>query len=77
MLARHGRSNDRENAGANNSAYAKSGKRPRTEAFSKRMLGLFRLLDELVDRFAGEQLADQFGPPDARTDPECAGFITE
>ena len=39
------------------------GKRPRAERLLQRVFGLFRLADQLVDGFAGKQLAGQCSSP--------------
>ena len=63
ILAGHGRADDRENARADDRADAERGQRPRPKALLERVLGVFRLPDELIDRFAGKQLAGQDSSP--------------
>ncbi len=59
LLPGHGRADDREDARADDRADAERRQRPRPEALLERVVRLFRLADELVDRFAGKQLAGQ------------------
>jgi len=63
FLARHGGADDREDAGADNRADAESGEGPGAEGLFKRMLGILRFADQLIDRFAGKQLIGQGGSP--------------
>ena len=63
LLAGHGGADDGEDAGADHGADAERGQRPGSERLFQRVLGLFRFADELVDRFAGEQLAGQGSSP--------------
>ncbi len=63
LLARHGGADDGEDAGADNSADAERGERPGSERFFQSVFGLFRLADQLVDGFAGKQLAWQGSSP--------------
>jgi hypothetical protein len=88
-LPGHGGADDGEDARADDGADAEGGERPGTEGFPERVLGLLRLADELVNGFAGEELAGQGGSPvsaslgqwiggwasDAGTAlPQCTGF---
>ena len=61
VLPRHGRADDREDARADDRADAQRGQRPRPQRLLQRVLGLFRIADQLVDRLAGKQLAGQRG----------------
>jgi hypothetical protein len=63
LLARDGRADDSEDARADDSPNAERSQRPRAEGFLEPMLGFIRVPDELVDRFAGKQLAGQCGSP--------------
>ena len=58
-----GRADDREDARADHSPDAERGKRPRPEGLFERVLGFFRVPDQLIDRFAGKQLAGQCSSP--------------
>ena len=62
MLAGHGGADDRENAGADDRADAESGERPRAQGLFK-AAGFFRLADELVNGFAGNELGGQSSSP--------------
>ena len=61
LLAGDGGADDGEDARADDGADAERGERPRTEALLQRVLGFFRVADELVDRLAGKELAGQCG----------------
>ena len=63
VLPRHGRADHRKNARADHRADAQSRKRPRPQALLQRMLRLLRIAKQLVNRFAGKQLAGQCGSP--------------
>jgi len=63
LLARDGSTDDRKDAGADDSAYAERGQRPRAEGLFQGVFGFFRVPDELVDRLAGKQLAGQGSRP--------------
>jgi len=63
LFAGDGRTDDGENAGTDNCADAESGERPRPEGLFEGMLGFFRVADQLIDGFAGKQLAWQGGSP--------------
>ncbi len=63
LLAGDGGADDGEDARADDRADAERGERPRPEALLQRVLGFFRVADELVDRLAGEELAGQCRSP--------------
>src|SRR5947209_15603137 len=63
LLPGHGGADDGEDAGADDGADAESGKGPGAEGLFERLPGSFRVADELVDGFAGKQLAGQGGSP--------------
>jgi hypothetical protein len=54
---------DSEDTGADDCADAEGCKRPRPEGLFQGMLGFFRIADQLIDGFAGKQLARQRGSP--------------
>jgi hypothetical protein len=59
LFAGDGRADDGEDARADDRADAERGERPRAEGLPQPVVGLFRLANQLVDRFAGEKLAGQ------------------
>jgi len=59
LLARYRRSNDGKDARTNDRANTQRGKRPRPQRFLQAMLGRFRIADELVYGFSGENLMRQ------------------
>jgi hypothetical protein len=59
LLPGHRGADDGEDARADDSTDAKRGKRPRAQRFFERVLGFFRLADQLIDGLAGKQLAWQ------------------
>ena len=63
LFAGDGGADDGEDARADDRADAERGKRPRAEGLFQRVLGLFRVPDQLIDRFAGKQLAGQRKSP--------------
>ena len=63
FLPGHGGADDGEDARADDGADAESGKRPGAQRFLERVLGLFRIPDQLIDGFAGKQLAEQGSSP--------------
>jgi hypothetical protein len=63
LFAGDGGADDGENAGTNDCADAESGERPRPEGLFQSMLGFFRVADQLIDGFAGKQLAWQCSSP--------------
>ena len=63
LLARDGCADDREDARTDDCADAKSRKRPGAESLFQRVLGILRFADQLVDGFAGKQLAWQCSSP--------------
>jgi hypothetical protein len=63
LLAGDGGADDGEDAGADDRPDAKRCQRPRAEGLFEPVLGFFRLPDQLIDRFAGEQLAGQGSGP--------------
>jgi hypothetical protein len=63
LLAGDGCADDREDARADDRADAERGQRPGAKGLLEPVLGFFRVPDELVDRFAGKQLAGQCGSP--------------
>ena len=67
LLAGDGGADDGEDARADDGADAERGERPRAEALLQRVLGFFRVADELVDRLAGKQLAGQCGASNRRS----------
>ena len=69
LLAGDGGADDGENAGTNDCAAAESSERPRPEGLFQGMLGFFRVADQLIDGFAGKQLAWQRSSP--RLDLGC------
>ena len=58
-IATYGRSDDRENARADDCADAQGCERDRAKGFSECFFGGFRIGDQLVDGFGGEDLAGQ------------------
>ena len=70
VLARHGRTDDRKDAGTDNRAYAQGRQRPGSEGFFQRVSRFFRLADQLIDRLAGKQLANQGSSPQSPTGGE-------
>ena len=58
-----GRADDGKNARADNCADAERGQRPWPERLLQRVLGFFRVADQLIDGFAGKQLAGQRSSP--------------
>ena len=63
LLAGDGRADDREDARADDGADAERGKRPGPERLFQCVLGFFRVADQLIDGFAGKQLAWQGSSP--------------
>ena len=63
LLAGDGRADDGEDARADHRADAQRGQRPRTESLLERVLGFFRVPDQLVDRLAGAKLPEQGSSP--------------
>jgi hypothetical protein len=63
LFAGDGGADDGENAGTNDCADAESGERPRPKCLFEGMLGFFRVADQLIDGFAGKQLAWQRSSP--------------
>jgi len=63
VLAGHGCSDDREDAGADDGADAQRGEGPRAEGLFEGLAGLFRLADQLVNGFARYELAGQGSSP--------------
>src|SRR5208283_180980 len=63
LLPGDGRSDDRENTGANDCADAEGGQRPRAERLLETMFRLFRLGDQLVNGLAREELMRQVEAP--------------
>jgi hypothetical protein len=63
LLAGNGGADDGEDAGADDGADAERGKRPRAESLFEPVLGFFRVPDQLIDGFAGKQLAWQGSSP--------------
>jgi len=63
LFARDGRTDDGEDAGADDCADAEGGERPRPEGLLQGMLGFFRVADQLINGFAGKQLAWQRSSP--------------
>jgi len=63
LLAGDGGADNREDARSNDGADAESRKRPGAEGLFQGVLGHFRVADQFVDRFAGEQLAGQASSP--------------
>ncbi len=59
LLARDGRADDGEDARSDDRADAQRGERPGPQALLQRAPRFLRYADELVDRFAGEELAGQ------------------
>jgi len=59
VLPGHGRTDDGEDAGADDRADAERGERPRPKGLLQRAIGFLRLADELVNRLAGKQLVGQ------------------
>jgi hypothetical protein len=59
LLAGDGSADDGEDARADDCADAERGKRPWSEGLFERVAGILGLVDQLVDRFAGEQLTGQ------------------
>jgi len=58
-----GRANDREDARADHRTYAQRCQRPRPKGLPQRVLGFFRVPDQLIDRLAGAKLAEQGSSP--------------
>jgi hypothetical protein len=71
LLAGDGRADDRENARSDDCADAESGKRPRPEGLFEGVLGFFRVANQLIDGFAGKQLAWQRSSPRLGLGYEC------
>ena len=63
LLAGHGRADHGKDARTDDRPNAERGQRPRAEGLLQGVTGLFRIPDQLIDRFAGKQLAEQFGSP--------------
>jgi hypothetical protein len=63
VLAGHGRSNDGEDAGADDGADAQGGEGPGAESLFEGLAGIFRLADQLVNGFARNELAGQGSSP--------------
>ncbi len=63
LLPGHGGADDGEDARADDGADAERGERPRAERLLQRVLGFFRLADQLIDGFAGKQLTGQCSSP--------------
>jgi hypothetical protein len=63
LFAGDGGADDGENAGSDDCADAESGERPRPKGLFQGMLGFFRVADQLIDGFAGKQLAWQRSSP--------------
>ncbi len=63
LLACHGGADDGEDAGADDCADSQCGKRPGAQRFFQRVFGLFRFADQLINGFAGKQLAWQGSSP--------------
>jgi hypothetical protein len=63
LLAGDGGADDGEDAGADDGADAERRKRPRAESLFEPVFGFFRLADQLIDGFAGKQLAWQGSSP--------------
>jgi hypothetical protein len=63
LLPSHGRADDREDARADDRPDAKRCQRPRTEGLPERILGFFRVPDQLIDRLAGAKLFKQGRSP--------------
>jgi len=63
LLAGDGGADDGEDARADDGADAERGQRPRTKRLFEPVLGFFRVADQLVNGFAGEQLAGQCSSP--------------
>jgi len=63
LLPGDGRSDDGENAGANDCADAEGGQRPRAERLLEPVFRLFRLGDQLVNRLARKELVRQVEAP--------------
>ncbi len=63
LLAGHGGADDGKDAGADDRSDAQRGQRPWPQGLLEGVLGLFRLLDQLIDGLAGNKLSEQDGPP--------------
>ncbi len=63
LLPSHGRADDGEDARADDGADAESGERPRPQSLLERILGLFRVADQLIDRLACAKLSEQGRSP--------------
>ena len=59
VLAGHGGPDDRKDARADHRTYAERGQRPWAKSLLEPVRRFLRLADELVDRLAGKQLAEQ------------------
>jgi hypothetical protein len=74
LFAGDGGADDGKNAGTDDCADAEGGERPRPEGLLQGMLGFFRVADQLINGFAGKQLAWQRSSPLLAVRFQCRAF---